>query len=318
MLLTPEERAALPPPKAEHTHRWTVALRSAASPPPPAANPNNESQSQQPARFGGADDYSYFIKKVQFKLHETIPNSLRTLDKPPWEVTETGWGEFDLSIKVFFSNETYEKPIVFYHHLKLHPWAPSLMASNLEEPPAIPVQEPQPTPSTLEKTADATPASQSTAQTPATDAQGDTTMEDARVKDEVASPGVLPLASAEVTQPPPTPLPQNVSPVYSWQYDEIVFTEPAESLFRLLTQHPPTPLPAKSRFDTATASHPSGNLHEFSLEVQEKEGKRLEKARREVLTDLEAWRNRLVKAQQKKESLAKEAAEAKKEDSVQP
>lgn len=297
VLLTPEERAALPAKSAEHTHRWTVALRSAPSPHPDAT------PAEQPTRIGGVDDYSYFIKKVQFKLHETIPNSLRTLDKPPWEVTETGWGEFDLQIKVFFVNEAYEKPLQFYHHLKLHPWNPALLAYNASDPPSVPTMQSQtaPGPAAYPEDEDA-PGEE--------DDEGDTTMP--QVKDEAASPPAVAapepeaepaansgsaLASGQLT--PSVPL----SPVYSWQYDEIVFTEPSESLFRLLTQHPPTALPQAPRFETETVLHPSGNGKEFSTELQASEATRLEKVRKDVMTELESWRMRLTKVEQKKEQL---------------
>lgn len=68
-----------------------------------------------------ADDLS-FIKKVVFKLHDTIRNPLRTVEEPPFEITETGWGEFEVIIKIFFLTEANEKPVQFYHHLKLHPY----------------------------------------------------------------------------------------------------------------------------------------------------------------------------------------------------
>lgn len=54
----------------DHSHRWTVAVRSAASPPP-----GKRGEVQQ---IGGYDDISYFIRKVQFKLHESYPNSTRS------------------------------------------------------------------------------------------------------------------------------------------------------------------------------------------------------------------------------------------------
>ncbi|KNC77504.1 hypothetical protein SARC_10039, partial [Sphaeroforma arctica JP610] len=38
--------------------------------------------------------------------------------QPPYEVTEVGWGEFDIVIEVHFLNKL-EKPIVIYHTLKL-------------------------------------------------------------------------------------------------------------------------------------------------------------------------------------------------------
>lgn len=62
-VLTPEEREAHP--SREHTHRWTVALRSAAS-------------AEDSDIVGGADDLGYFIRRVTFKLHETYPNPSRS------------------------------------------------------------------------------------------------------------------------------------------------------------------------------------------------------------------------------------------------
>ncbi|KAG8692849.1 NuA4 histone H4 acetyltransferase complex and the SWR1 complex subunit [Ceratobasidium sp. 395] len=120
VLLTPTERGSAPP---DHTHRWTVAVRSAASP---------EGKTDQ---TGGADDISYFIKRVNFKLHETYPQPNRgelkvfqpspSVETPPFEVTETGWGEFDIPIRITFVSESGEKAITLLHHLKLHPWLPS-------------------------------------------------------------------------------------------------------------------------------------------------------------------------------------------------
>ena len=62
-VLTPEERESLTHP--DHTHRWTVAVRSAAS----------EADSDI---VGGADDLGYFMKRVAFKLHDTYPNPTRS------------------------------------------------------------------------------------------------------------------------------------------------------------------------------------------------------------------------------------------------
>ncbi|KAH9482322.1 Protein AF-9-like protein [Psilocybe cubensis] len=106
-VLTSQEKLLAP--SQEHTHRWTVAVRSAASP------PNSD-------QVGGADDLSYFIKRVTFKLHDTYPNPSRNVDKAPFELTETGWGEFEIQIRITFVPESGEKAITFYHHLKLHPW----------------------------------------------------------------------------------------------------------------------------------------------------------------------------------------------------
>ena len=92
-----------PPPgiNAEHTHQWSVYVRG----------------------VDGAD-LSYWLKKVQFKLHETYTNSLRTIETPPFEVTETGWGEFEVQIKLYFVPEANEKAQTLWHALKLHPYGP--------------------------------------------------------------------------------------------------------------------------------------------------------------------------------------------------
>jgi len=118
-VLKPEDRQPSTP--TNHTHRWTVAVRSAAS------APNSDT-------VGGADDLSYFIKRVTFKLHETIPNPTRNVDKPPFEVTETGWGEFEVQIRITFAPESGEKNVMTYHHLKLHPWQ-LVQAGDTEAPP---------------------------------------------------------------------------------------------------------------------------------------------------------------------------------------
>jgi YEATS domain-containing protein 4 len=70
-----------------HTHEWTVYLKSF----------NNE-------------DFSAFVKKVHFKLHDSYGNPNRILTKPPYEVTETGWGEFEISIRIYF-NDPLERPV---------------------------------------------------------------------------------------------------------------------------------------------------------------------------------------------------------------
>jgi YEATS domain-containing protein 4 len=69
----------------------------------------------------GADlkeDISYFVKKVVFFLHPTFPNPKRVVEKPPFEITETGWGEFDILIVLYFTDPT-EKPVELVHPLKL-------------------------------------------------------------------------------------------------------------------------------------------------------------------------------------------------------
>lgn len=134
----------------DHTHKWTIFVR----------DPNGQ-------------DLSKFIKRVVFKLHDTYPNPSRSIEQEPFEVTETGWGEFEITIKIFFVPEANEKPIMLYHHLKLHPYG-------------VPY-----------------------------------------------GPGGGNSASGGNNQPSNTP--QNVE---SFVYDELVFNEPTEPMFQLLTEKP--------------------------------------------------------------------------------
>lgn len=41
-----------------------------------------------------------FAQQVVFKLHDSFPNPVRVIDKPPFELTETGWGEFEIGFTV--------------------------------------------------------------------------------------------------------------------------------------------------------------------------------------------------------------------------
>ena len=47
-------------------------------------------------------------------------NSLIVVETFPFEAEETGWGEFEIAIKIFFQ-DTSEKPVTLYHHLRLYP-----------------------------------------------------------------------------------------------------------------------------------------------------------------------------------------------------
>ncbi|PWA02736.1 hypothetical protein BB558_001110 [Smittium angustum] len=57
-----------------------------------------------------------YIKKVEFHLHETFPNSIRVVSKPPFSVSEKGWGEFTLVLVIFF-NDKKIRPKEIYHDL---------------------------------------------------------------------------------------------------------------------------------------------------------------------------------------------------------
>lgn len=110
MRLTPEMRKPNTPP--DHTHLWTVFFR------PVLDNV----------------DLTPLIKKVTFKLHETYENSVRSVESPPYEVTETGWGEFEIIIKLHFHSgaelSINEKNFQIFHGLKLHPFNPQVVHEN--------------------------------------------------------------------------------------------------------------------------------------------------------------------------------------------
>ncbi|XP_077450078.1 YEATS domain-containing protein 4 isoform X2 [Stigmatopora argus] len=78
-----------------HTHQWSVYVK-------PYRN----------------EDMSAYVKKIQFKLHESYGNPLRVVTKPPYEITETGWGEFEITIKIVFIDPN-ERSVTLYHLLKL-------------------------------------------------------------------------------------------------------------------------------------------------------------------------------------------------------
>ena len=63
------------------------------------------------------EDMSVYVKKVQFKLHDSYPNATRVVSKPPYEVTETGWGEFEVVIKIYFEDPN-ERPVRERHDFK--------------------------------------------------------------------------------------------------------------------------------------------------------------------------------------------------------
>ena len=75
-------------PTESQTHNWTVYVRSPS------------------------DQYEIgnFVRKVIFKLHNSFAQPKRTVDKPPFEVSEAGWGEFEIIITLFFADPA-EKPV---------------------------------------------------------------------------------------------------------------------------------------------------------------------------------------------------------------
>eukprot|EP00897_Mesotaenium_endlicherianum_P001725 jgi/Mesen1/1580/ME000134S00706 len=83
-----------------HSHKWMVYVRSATN-----------------------DNLAPLIKKVVFQLHESFPNPTRVVDTWPFELHESGWGEFEIGITIHFHSDTSDKPldpVELSHNLKLY------------------------------------------------------------------------------------------------------------------------------------------------------------------------------------------------------
>ncbi|EEB08926.1 YEATS family histone acetyltransferase subunit Yaf9 [Schizosaccharomyces japonicus yFS275] len=180
--LTEEEKQNAP---KDHTHHWRIFVEGV-----------------------DGEDISPWIRKVVFKLHDTYHNSTRIIEEPPFEVNETGWGEFDIMIRVFFPPEAHEKPITFFHRLKLHAYLTT----------------------------------------------GDTV----------------------------TPLNEYVK---SEQYEEVVFNEPTEIMYNILTQHA-----IGDGHGLAVEPEPG---HEFSLQREQDEVDKLDIAVGKVNEMIQSYRKRL-------------------------
>ncbi|KAI9711547.1 MAG: NuA4 histone H4 acetyltransferase complex and the SWR1 complex subunit [Bogoriella megaspora] len=85
---------------ADHTKGWKVYVKGTENGP----------------------DITTWLKKVQFKLHQTYANNTRTVESPPFEVNETGWGGFQVEIRLHFVPESNEKPQWRSHVLQLEPY----------------------------------------------------------------------------------------------------------------------------------------------------------------------------------------------------
>ena len=81
---------------SSHNHKWSVYVKGIEG-----------------------HDISWLFKKVIIKIHETFPNPNRTFDKEPFLVQESGWGEFQITFKLFLHDPS-EKPLTLHHYLQLY------------------------------------------------------------------------------------------------------------------------------------------------------------------------------------------------------
>lgn len=195
------------------------------------------------------------------------------VDRPPFEVTETGyvvwrnalslpliyrlylppsrrWGEFEVQIRLHFIPESAEKAILFYHHLKLHPWAPT---GTDPAPPTAPSESPI------------------TNYSPVHSWQ----------YDEVIFFDPFQNFLNILTSHPPTPLPKEKRRPYPFH----------------------TANPA-SLEESRTAGVP-----EFSQQLEKEELERLDTAKRFVVAEQVKWRNKLIEKEKELARLKKELGE---------
>ncbi len=80
------------------SHKWTIYVRS----------------------IDGMDDLSKLIDKVIFQLHPSCSQPLVVVDSPPFQVSQTGWGEFEAVIRIVLKDPR-ERPVDISHVLRLFP-----------------------------------------------------------------------------------------------------------------------------------------------------------------------------------------------------
>ncbi|XP_022926814.1 transcription initiation factor TFIID subunit 14b-like [Cucurbita moschata] len=76
------------------SHKWTVYVRGATS-----------------------EDLVVVIKRVVFQLHPSFRNPTRAVESPPFELSECGWGEFEIAITLFFHTDVCEQQLDSFHHV---------------------------------------------------------------------------------------------------------------------------------------------------------------------------------------------------------
>lgn len=68
----------------------------------------------------------FVIPSFRWCLHALYiyrQSSLKEVLAPPFEVTEIGWGEFEVTIRIFF-RDPEEYPVDLHHNLRLYPAGP--------------------------------------------------------------------------------------------------------------------------------------------------------------------------------------------------
>lgn len=318
---------------------------------------------------------------------------IAAIDKPPFIVSETGWGEFPLNIRIQFAPETGEKALQFTHGLKLHHWGPAVqgpvqpegreksasvaggegekveVVGEVTGTPIGTAPPPKPastsggragtgpssvaTPVDVDMDADGAASVADTGKPSDADAEGEKDADaegeadidgegevdaDAEGEEDIevdgigsgtasrdgegvngngnggdamevdtpggqgsvqADPALQANTQADENPSEDPSLNANILPVHSWQYDQIIFSDPTQTLYELLLAHPETPLPAKSLRRGAAEGEgailekdrgSAGVPMEFTRGLERGEEMKLEKARRELVMETDRWR----------------------------
>lgn len=84
--------------------------------------------------FDPHDDMSLYIRSVRFHLHESYaPNDVISVDKRPFELRMTGWGEFPARVEIIFQDSSRNRPVEIVHFLRLRPCPPRGSAQLMSE-----------------------------------------------------------------------------------------------------------------------------------------------------------------------------------------
>lgn len=94
-----------------HSHRWTTYVR----------HPEGKSLSQ-------------VVDHVIFQLHPSFPDPTRKVSQEPYEVSETGWGEFEIVATVHFAERLKLDPVSVPYPLKLYPEGSDGSQQNTKRP----------------------------------------------------------------------------------------------------------------------------------------------------------------------------------------
>lgn len=70
------------------SHKWTVYVRGSTN-----------------------EDLGVVVKRAVFQLHSSFNNPTRIIDSPPFELSECGWGEFEIAITLHFHSDVGDKPL---------------------------------------------------------------------------------------------------------------------------------------------------------------------------------------------------------------